>query len=133
MFRSWWRDRLPRKTWWRNEEGGISIEFVLWTPLLMAFLLLVLEGTLAFLAQGALWHAAGELSRAVATGRMTIAEAEAAALSMAGYTARFQPAGEFVVLQLSRPFEGIGTGFILVFAGDIQVEIVQLVEPGVEL
>lgn len=123
----------PGRAWMRSEDGGVSVEFVLWAPFLMAFLLLVADSTMAFLAQGAMWHAAGEVSRAVATGRMTIAEAEAAAMAMAGYTASFQQMGDFIVVQLSRPFEGIGTGIILSFTGAMEVQIVQLVEPGVEI
>ena len=121
------------RAWLRSEDGGLSVEFVLWTPLLMAFLLLVVDSSMAFLAQGAMWHAAGEISRAVATGQMTIAEAEAAAASMAGYTASFQQMGEFLVVQLARPFEGIGTGMILSLVGAMEVQVVQLVEPGVEI
>ena len=41
-------DRLARLR--GDESGGISVEFVLWTPMIMALLLLVADASAAFLA-----------------------------------------------------------------------------------
>lgn len=117
----------------RSETGGISVEYVLWTPAILAILLLVADTSAAFLAQGAMWHAAGDVSRALATGRLALTEAEAFLASSAGYALDVQAQGELISVRLSRPFDGIGTGMMLSPLGDMQVTIVQRLEPGVEL
>ncbi len=117
----------------REESGSISVEFVLWTPMIMALLLLVADASAAFLAQGAMWHAGGDISRAIATGRVSIEDATAFVGQTAGYTLSVQQTGELIAVRLSRPFDGIGTGMMLSFMGDMQVTVLQHIEPGVEL
>ena len=124
-------DRLARLR--GDESGGISVEFVLWTPMIMALLLLVADASAAFLAQGAMWHAAGDVSRAIATGRVNIEDAAEFVRGTAGYTLSVQQTGELIAVRLSRPFDGIGTGMMLSLMGDMQVTVLQHIEPGVEL
>ena len=80
-----------------------------------------------------MWHAAGDVSRAIATGRVNIEDAAEFVRGTAGYTLSVQQTGELIAVRLSRPFDGIGTGMMLSLMGDMQVTVLQHIEPGVEL
>ena len=54
----------------RDEDGAISIEFVLWTPMIVALLLLVTDASAALMTRAEMWRTAGDVSRAIATGRV---------------------------------------------------------------
>lgn len=113
------------------EDGGVAVEYVLWTPMILALLLLIADASAAFLAQGALWQAAGDVSRAIATGRLSPEEAAAFVQAGAGYQMEFRQHDGFVAVRLSRPFDGIGTGVMLSLMGDMEVMVLQQLEPGV--
>ncbi|NYS25283.1 pilus assembly protein [Rhodobacteraceae bacterium 2376] len=127
----WSRDRLSALR--RDEHGGVTVEFVIWTPMIMALLLLVADASAAFMAQSAMWQAAGDISRAIATGRIAIDDAATFVNATAGYALSVQHTEELIAVRLSRPFDGIGTGMMLSFMGDMQVTVLQHLEPGVEL
>lgn len=64
----------------RDEEGSVTIEFVLWVPLLLAFLLFATDVTLAFMRQSHAWQVSRETARIVSRYGMDEAAAEAYAL-----------------------------------------------------
>ena len=71
----------------RNEDGGVSVEFVLWLPIYVIILTLTVDTSLLFLGQSGLWNAAHDTSRQLSMGEMTEAEGEAYAATKAAYWA----------------------------------------------
>jgi Flp pilus assembly protein TadG len=49
-----------------REQGGVTVEFVLWIPMLLAFMLLVADASLAFMRQASLLEVSRETARIVA-------------------------------------------------------------------
>jgi Flp pilus assembly protein TadG len=60
----------------RNESGNATIEFVLWFPVLVAFLFFATDVTLAFMRQSHLWQVSRDTARIVSRHGMDEAEAE---------------------------------------------------------
>lgn len=116
----------------RDENGAVSVEFVVWLPVLLAVGLMVADASAAFTTQATMWRTAGDLARAVATGRITPAQAEAHIASRS-FSIQVTPPGNdrIVTVSLSRPYANIGTGFILSPLGTMQVHLRQYVEPHV--
>ncbi len=115
----------------RDESGSVSVEFALWVPVIVVILVLVADASAAFLAQASMWQSAGDVSRALATGRVTEAQAQQFISDNTALTMQVNWLDDVVVVQLSRPFSGIGTGLALSFVGDLQVQIAQHIEEGV--
>ena len=65
------------KTLRRDEEGSTTVEFVIWTPLLAAGLMLILDLSYMMIVDAGLWNASRDTARAVAQRRVTTDEAEA--------------------------------------------------------
>ena len=126
-------DRTSLARMLHEENGSVSVEYVLWTPAILLLMLLVTDASAAFIAQGAMWQSAGDVARAIATGRIGLEEASQHLSSTVGYSLAVQQQDELIAVRLSRPFDGIGTGLMLSLLGDMQVTIVQRLEPGVEL
>jgi Flp pilus assembly protein TadG len=61
----------------RDERGSITVEFVLWVPLLVAFLLFATDVTLAFMRQSHVWQVSRETARIVSRYGMDEVQAEA--------------------------------------------------------
>jgi len=115
------------------EDGSVSVEFVLWLPVLFFFILLVTDASAAFVAQAKMWHVAGDISRAIATGRITISEAHQFLDLHHQYTMNVQLSDANIAVQLSLPYSSFGTGIVLSFAGDMTVQVFQHLENGVQL
>jgi hypothetical protein len=114
-----------------SEEGSLSVEFALWMPVIFMILMFVADTSAALFAQANMWHIAGDISRAIATGRMSVAEAQHFLLEHTRYSIDVSLAGDMVLVQLSQPFADIGTGVTLSFVGDIQVQVFQHLEQGI--
>lgn len=125
--------RTSRRDVWFSEGGSVSVEFVLWVPVIVAAMLLVTDVTLTFLAHASMWSTAGDLSRALAMGRLGITDAQAFVDAQTKYTLFVSSQDGFVAVELSRPFAGIGTGMTLSFVGDLRVQVIQHIQPGVSL
>lgn len=117
----------------RSEDGSLSVELVLWVPVIFMTLMLITDATAAFLAHASMWHNASEISRALATGATSHAEAQQFVSTYTRTTMQVQTLDNILVVQLTRPFSDIGTGIALSFQGDLQVQVFQRIEEGVEL
>jgi len=131
-MRNWFSADWKKSLIW-PEDGTVSVEFVLWVPVIFFFFLLVADASAAFMAQANMWHIAGEISRALATGRMVEAEAYLLLEQSGRYTLDIQPSGQTITVLLSQPFSNIGTGMVLSFVGDMEVKVFQQLETGVQL
>lgn len=128
--------KLDQKTlpqFLKSEDGSLSVEFTLWVPVIFMVLMLVVDTSAAFFAQANMWHLAGDVSRALAMGRTSVAEVQQMVNSRTPYSMEIQTFGDFFVLQLSRPFSDIGTGKALSLIGDMRVQVYQHLEQGVQL
>lgn len=61
----------------RKEDGGVTIEFVLWMPVLVAFLFFATDVTLAFMRQSHMWQVSRDTARIVSRYGMDELQAEA--------------------------------------------------------
>lgn len=66
----------------RDENGSVTVEFVLWLPLIMAFLVFATDVSLAFMRQSQIWQVSRETARIVARYGMDEATAETFAREM---------------------------------------------------
>jgi Flp pilus assembly protein TadG len=64
----------------RKEDGGVTIEFVLWMPVLVAFLFFATDVTLAFMRQSHMWQVSRDTARIVSRYGMDELQAEAYAV-----------------------------------------------------
>lgn len=129
--------RSSQPTGWRklfvSEDGFVSIEFALWIPVMVFILMLVADTSAMLFAQANMWQVAGDLSRAVATGRMSMHEAQQLVAANTPFSIQITPQGELLTMELTRPFSDIGTGTVLSLIGDMRVQVFQHLEPGVQL
>jgi Flp pilus assembly protein TadG len=73
----------------RSEDGGITIEFVLWLPAFLALILLTADASLAFMRQSNFWTVSRDTARIVSRHGLDSAAAERYAANLArfnGYT-----------------------------------------------
>lgn len=111
---------------WRAEDGSVTVEYALWVPALFIVFLLVADTAAAYFAQGRMWHVAGDVSRAVVTGRITQEQAEAFVTRHTSYKVEMAVLEDDVfALELSQPFSQVGTGMMLRLAGDMRVLVFQ--------
>lgn len=59
----------------RDEKGSVTIEFILWIPLIMALVALVIDATTIYVTQTEMWNVARDTARRMVQG-MTEAEAK---------------------------------------------------------
>lgn len=72
---------LLRKSWWKNESGSATVEFVMWLPIMAFLLTLTTDATTLMHQQQNLYNAARDASRQVALGQKTQEQAEEALLA----------------------------------------------------
>ncbi len=128
-----WFSAERTKSRFLSEDGSVSVEFVLWVPLIFFFFLLVTDASAAFMAQANMWHIAGDISRGIATGRITGAQASQLLQEYGHYKMEIYPSAHTVAVMLSQSYSNIGTGMALSFFGDMEVQVFQLLENGVQL
>ena len=117
----------------KSEDGSMSVEFALWVPVIFMTLMLIADTSAAFFAQANMWDSAGDISRALATGRISMAEAQQFISTHTRFQMEVGTIDNVIMVQLSRPFSDIGTGIALSFVGNLEVQAFQHVEEGVEL
>jgi len=62
----------------RNDRGAVTIEFVLWIPILVALLVTAIDATTLYVTQTEMWKVARDTARRMVTGRvLTESDAEA--------------------------------------------------------
>jgi Flp pilus assembly protein TadG len=66
----------------RDDRGAVTIEFVLWIPIMVALLVTAIDATTLYVTQTEMWNVARDTARRMVTGRvLTEADAEAYAQS----------------------------------------------------
>jgi Flp pilus assembly protein TadG len=69
--------KLPEiKTFLRQETGGVTIEFVLWLPIVMAILLLIVDSSLLFMSRSHAMRVLQDTNRLYSVGQFTGTPAE---------------------------------------------------------
>ena len=120
----------------RSEDGGVTIEFVLWMPLLVAFLFFATDVTLAFMRQSHLWQVSRDTARIVSRYGMDEVEAELYAAQQ-GTIGGVAPTVDVtvspteVMVEMTLPFASITPFNSLRFAvGDeIRASVLHAMEP----
>lgn len=59
----WWKIRRNVKRFREDENGAISVEFVLWMPVFLLVLMLITDATLVFSAEARLWSVTRDAAR----------------------------------------------------------------------
>ncbi len=70
----------------RDETGSVTVEFVLWLPVVLAILLVAVDVTFAFIGIGNMWQVSRETARVVSRYGMTEATAESWATHQGTFT-----------------------------------------------
>lgn len=83
LFSSTSEFELSMKHFAKDSSGSVTIEFVLWVPIIFVFLLLATDSSLAFMRQSQMWQVSRETARIVSRYGMDEATAEAYASSRA--------------------------------------------------
>lgn len=97
----------------RDEDGGATVEFVLWLPIFMVVVALIVDSTMLLQTQSRFFDLARNASRQVATGAMTEAEAKNYVLTTFGNDSSFQAevetdqTGTLVTTTISVPFRKV--------------------------
>ena len=73
------------KRFLKDHCGAVSVEFVLWVPLLFSFILLATDASLGFMRQSQMWQVSRETARIVSRYGMDEAAAESFAAAHAGF------------------------------------------------
>lgn len=133
MFRnsSWTPARFKK-----DETGSVTIEFVLWLPLLMGLFLIATDATVAFMRQSQMWQVSRDTARIVSRHGMT----ETAAINYATQNAAFgatapvvdvTASGSEVVVAISAPASAMTVFGTLGFAlgENITTRVVHAMEP----
>ena len=128
-----WFSAERTKSRFLSEDGSVSVEFVLWVPLIFFFFLLVTDASAAFMAQANMWHIAGDISRQLATGGLSEAAAHIELQKYDHYTMKTYLSNRTIAVVLSQSYSNIGTGMALSFFGDMEVKVFQHLENGVDL
>jgi len=62
----------------RDSRGAVTVEFVLWIPIIMALLVTAIDATTLYITHTEMWNVARDTARRMVTGKIrTIADAEA--------------------------------------------------------
>ena len=120
----------------RQDDGGASVEFVLWMPVFVAITMLIVDVTVLLTSQSNYWSVSRDTARLVsrhamsATEAKTYAEAQASMLWTAP-NADVTINGGTVTVSLSAPMTSLSIFNALGFAGTAQVDasVTQAMEP----
>ncbi|MEO1458477.1 MAG: TadE/TadG family type IV pilus assembly protein [Pseudomonadota bacterium] len=63
-----WTHQPEAPRFLRDDRGSLSIEFVLWLPVFVAFLVITSDTSFAFMTHTRMWNAARECTRNIAVG-----------------------------------------------------------------
>ncbi len=103
------RLRQRRRVLCEDESGGVTVEYVLWLPIWIIIMTMTADATILFHQRSQFFLAARDMSRQVAVGALTTAEAEqsveGAFAQVNQFDATVSTANGFVTTTLSAPFE----------------------------
>ena len=124
------------RTFKRDENGGVTIEFVLWLPLLMSLFLIATDATVAFMRQSQMWQVSRDTARIVSRYGMTESAAENYALQNAAFGSTIpavdvERSGTEVIVAITTPADALTIFGTLNFAlGErITTRVVHAMEP----
>lgn len=60
----------------RDEDGAVTVEFVLWLPVFFLILMLIVDATMVFSAEARLWTVARDAARQISIHRLSAEDAE---------------------------------------------------------
>lgn len=120
----------------RGDSGGVTIEFVLWVPILVAFLFFATDVTLAFMRQSHIWQVSRDTARIVSRYGMDEAQAELYAAAQ-GTIGGVVPEVDVtvttteVMVQMSMPASSISPFNMIKFAvgEDLRASVLHAMEP----
>ena len=92
----------------RQQDGNVTIEYVLWLPIWVVIMTMTVDVTILFHQKSQLYLAARDMSRQVSVGSMTTSEAEAsveqAFAKIQNFDATLTENNGFVTTTLGAPF-----------------------------
>ena len=120
----------------KKEDGSVTVEFVIWLPVVLALFLLAVDATFIFLGAGNMWQTSREAARVVSRYGMTEAEAETWVANRASFT-DFTPAVDItfetgdVIVRTSMPVRAMTPFGMFGFADDAaySTEVRHAMEP----
>jgi Flp pilus assembly protein TadG len=121
-----------------REDGTISVEFALWTPIFVALVMLCADVSLTFMRQASLWDVSRDTARIVARHGFDRQEAERYAAANARFSGHvpaisveIDPEAALVTVTMESamrdlaPFGILGTAL----GGTVEIRVVQRLEP----
>ncbi|WP_373353170.1 TadE/TadG family type IV pilus assembly protein [Pseudoroseicyclus sp. CXY001] len=127
-------DRCLKKLrlWRAAEDGSVTIEYVLWIPVIFFIFGMTVDATMLMQKQSQFFIAARDASRQVAVGALSDAEAESQLASrfaeVGGLSARVTTTGDFVTSSISAPFSAFTLFADALKDGTLVAEVSMLVE-----
>lgn len=118
----------------KNEDGAVTVEFVLWVPVFVIILMLVVDASMLFVTQSNFWGVARDSARRVAVNTMTDTEAETWAEDEATFGSvvpdvDVESSGGNVTVTISTPFSDVDVFGILGISGlSLVAEVTQRIE-----
>lgn len=96
----------------RDECGGVTIEYVMWLPVLFGFMMLSADATMLLQRQQVLYDAARDTSRQVALGQISTTAAETEILTRfdtdgGNFSTDVSIDGDYVTASISQPYSDI--------------------------
>ena len=120
----------------QRSEGNVTVEFVLWVPVLCAILMLFVDTSLAYMSQSNFWNISRETARIVSRHAFDAAAAEAyvrSRLDLGDYEPEVEVAisGQAVTVTISALASSVTPFGILDFALDqwISASVTNVLEP----
>lgn len=115
--------RFAARSFWRSEDGGVTVEYVLWLPLWASIMALMADSTVLYQERTQLFLSARDMARQVAIGAKTTEEAQTMVASAFTHVPNFNASitadAGFVTARLSAPMSSFtmfagrfGTGTI---------------------
>ena len=124
-----------------EEDGALTIEFILWIPIIVAVLITVIDATTVYVTHTEMWNVARNVTRQMSTGVIgTEDEAEACATSLMElrdlpyYVDAFydEDTGVQVAILLRvNDFAVLGYSPLTIFGGDIMARVIMRPNPEV--
>lgn len=128
--------RSRGKTFKKDTDGAVSVEFVLWMPLFMVIIMLIADTSVFFTSQSNYWSVARDTARLASRHALTESAAEIYATQQAtslwgAPTADVIMNGSTVTVNLSAPASSISIFNTLTFFtdGNLNASITQSMEP----
>ena len=124
------------KNFRKGAEGSVTIEFVMWLPVLVSILVLAVDASVLFMTQSNYWSVTRDTARLVARHALTADDAEVYAAQNATWgsvspTVGVSIDGATVTVSMAAPTSSIAPFGILEFAigSTIDASISQTLEP----